>query len=60
MICILHFSGTMDKEYIAIYDHRPDAQEREPDKGFRLESETVLAEGLPASFPSNRTFAPNW
>ena len=60
MTWILHFTDGGDLEYIAIYDHKPDAEEREPDRGFHLESETVLQGDLPASFPSNRTFAPNW
>jgi len=57
MTWILHFTDGGDLEYIGIYDHRPDAEEREPDKGFRLESETVLPGSLPGGFPTNRTFA---
>jgi hypothetical protein len=57
MTWILHFIGGGDLECIGIYDHKPDAEEREPDKGFRLESETVLQGGLPGSFPANRRFA---
>lgn len=57
VIWMLHFFGE-HSEYIAIYDHPPVGEEREPGYGFRLDSETIWHGALPTTFPINRTFKP--